>query len=162
VRIVDAIDRARRLDDDEDALLIDDDHCAALAIHVDSLASRARRLDPTSRSQLRDVRNGARSVAKEAHASFDTPLAEAARSLVGYIEACGLSGRLDSEVVDIHVGAMMNLTNPARRREQRDQDVIAGLHKVVARRSAAADAPHFTAMPPSRPKPALSFAVPGL
>jgi CheY-like chemotaxis protein len=140
VRIVQTADRARRLNDDDDPLFIDDDCFAALAVHVDAVADSARRLNPKDRVQIRAVRNCARTVGDEARAAADAPLVDAVRSLVGYIDACGLSGRLDSEVVDIHIGAMVNLTHPERRREQRDHDVIAGLHKVVARRLGAAAA----------------------
>jgi CheY-like chemotaxis protein len=140
VRLVETPDRSRRLMDEDDPIFVDDDHCAALAVHVDAVAAHARRLNPADRHQIRAVRDTARTVGMEAHAASDASLVAAARSLVGYIESCGLSGRLDAEVVDIHVGAMMNLTNSERRREQRDQDVVTGLHKVVVRRLGAAAA----------------------
>jgi DNA-binding response OmpR family regulator len=140
VRIIESADRSRRLSDDDDPLFVDDEHFAALAVHVDAVAGSARRLDPKDRVQIRAVRDTARTVGEQARAAADSPLVDAALSLVGYIDACGLSGRLDREVVDVHIGAMINLTSPERRREHRDNDVIAGLHKVVARRLGAAAA----------------------
>ena len=135
IRADDRFMLGRRLDDEEDdPRLTTRAHCESLAVHVDVLAACATPLDPRSRFQVRSIRNGAHQVGEQALAVRDRPLSDTAGSLTGYVDACGLSGLLDGEVVDIHVATMRNLTCPERRRANRDFDVVSGLHKVVARR----------------------------
>ncbi|MGD2133183.1 MAG: response regulator, partial [Maricaulaceae bacterium] len=90
VRIAEGFFGRRLDDDDDDPRLTTLEHCERLAAPVNALANCASALDPTSRSQIIAVRHGARAVADEARAAQDRPLTEAADSLTGFVDACGL------------------------------------------------------------------------
>ena len=126
---------ARRLVDDmRVSHLADDPVGATLASRVAALATLVRTLSPTSRSQIRALRENAEAIADGAVAIDDPALATAARSLVRYVDGCGLSGRLDTEIADWHAAALRGLAVPGRRRGGQERAVVAGLERIVARR----------------------------
>ncbi len=129
--------RRRRLSDPPAVENRSDEQMAAVedvAKDARALNSMSFRLDARDRAAIREMHARSHAAWMRSHDAADGELEQSLASLVRYIEGVGASGRLDAEVVQTHIGAIMQIVNLPLDHEDLRADLVENLERMVRKK----------------------------